>query len=435
MPRILRIAACQVGATHKSDRREDTIGRLLQLLDNAAAEGAQLALFPEIAFTTFFPRYFFEGDEIDKFFEHGDVTIAAQTKPLFDKARDLGVDICVGFTEADPTLGSSKLAMDGADCFNSCIYYHSKSGSILSKYRKIHLPGDFEPFENPNAINQLEKRYFKPGNLGFKAFRVPDLIPYNTERGEPILGMMICNDRSWSEAWRVLGLQGVEVVLCGYNTNGFAPEMWGKSTDGDPTESENLGVFQHQLVMQSNSYTNSCFSVSAARCGKDDGKFSLIAGSCITDPDGKIIARSKTKDDEVIYADCDLELCRPHKLRTFNFGKHRRVEHYGRITAQTGVVEPPHLAKSLAGGVNDDLVSQTYTNTIGPLDSQIKILLINPNATPTMTNSCLSMLKSQLPPDVSVTGFTAPSRDGAPSAIEGQVDKNLQQHPCGLFFP
>jgi Asp/Glu/hydantoin racemase len=57
--------------------------------------------------------------------------------------------------------------------------------------------------------------------------------------------------------------------------------------------------------------------------------------------------------------------------------------------------------------------------------TRIKILLINPNATPTMTNSCLTMLKAQLPPDVDVTGFTASGQAGAPSAIEGHVDNVL----------
>lgn len=352
MPRILKLAACQVGPTHRTDKREDTMARLLKLLDEAAAKGAQMALFPEIAFTTFFPRYLLSPSELESFFEKGDVATNASTRSLFERAKKLGVDICVGFAEADPTSGTSKLAMDGAECFNTCIYYHARTGSVLSKYRKIHLPGDFEPFENADAVNQLEKRYFKPGDLGFEAFRVPNLIPYDEERGEPIFGMMICNDRRWSEAWRVLGLQGVEVVLCGYNTNGFAPEMWGKSPDDDPAEAENLAVFHHKLVMQSNSYTNSCFSVSAARCGRDDGKFGLIAGSCITDPDGRIVAEAKSEDDEVVFAECDLDACRPHKLRTFNFGRHRRVEHYGRITGQTGVVEPPHLKKELNGEAN-----------------------------------------------------------------------------------
>jgi predicted amidohydrolase len=317
--------------------------RLVVLLEKAAAEGAQIACFPEIAFTTFFPRYLLQGEELDSFFEHGDVSTAPDTKALFDRAKELGVDLCIGFAEADPESGTSELAMHGADCFNTCIYFHAKTASTLAKYRKVHLPGDEEPWPDPDATNQLEKRYFKPGNLGFEAWRVPDLTAYDKERGEPIFGMMICNDRRWSEAWRVLGLQGVEVVFCGYNTMGFSPEMWGKSKDEDPAEAEKLAIFHHKLVMQSNSYMNSCFSVSAARCGKDDGKYGLIGGSCITDPDGRIVAESKTEEDEVIFAECDLELCRPHKLRTFNFERHRRVEHYGRITGQTGVIEPPHL--------------------------------------------------------------------------------------------
>jgi predicted amidohydrolase len=347
MSRTFKIAACQVGAIHRTSLRSDTMTRLLSLLEQAASHGAQVALFPEIAFTTFFPRYLLTDLELDSFFEHGDITTSPQTAPLYNRARELSIDISIGFAEADPETRTSKLGMNGANCFNSSIYYHAKSGSILSKYRKIHLPGDFEPFADPEATSQLEKRYFKPGNLGWEAFRVPDLLPYSPERGEPIFGMMICNDRRWAESWRVLGLQGVEVVLCGYNTPGFAPEMWGKGRDEDPTSAEALALFHHKLVMQSNSYTNGCWSVSAARCGRDDGKYGLIGGSCIVDPDGKVVAEAKTENDEVVVAEVDLEKCRPHKERTFDFGRHRRVEHYGRITGQTGVVEPPHLAKTV----------------------------------------------------------------------------------------
>lgn len=91
------------------------------------------------------------------------------------------------------------------------------------------------PFGNPDAVNQLEQRYFEPGNLGFKAFRTPGLIAETQKKGvdkaeigkgDPIMGMMICNDRRWPESWRCYGLQGVEVVLCGYNTAGFALDLW-----------------------------------------------------------------------------------------------------------------------------------------------------------------------------------------------------------------
>jgi len=284
--------------------------------------------------------------------EHGDITKSANTAYLFDKASQLGVDISVGFAEATDT----------GERFNTSVYYHAKSGSILAKYRKVHLPGDFEPFADPEATNQLEKRYFKPGNLGFEAFRVPDLA----EGTEPIMGMMICNDRRWPEAWRCLGLQGVEVVLCGYNTAGFAPHLWGSDTNQDPKKAEEAAMFHHKLVMQANSYMNATFSVCAARCGTDDGKYSLIGGSCIIDPEGNILAEAKTVDDESVLADCNLDLCTQGNTRTFDFARHRRVEHYKRIVEQTGVVKPPRLRTNK----DADCTPQSEVDG-GPVDSVV----------------------------------------------------------------
>ncbi|TKA69972.1 hypothetical protein B0A55_08069 [Friedmanniomyces simplex] len=373
-----------MGATHRSDPRSKTLDRMLGLLENAASQGAELVLFPEIAFTTFFPRYLINDlDGLASWFEHGDVTKSENASPLFDKARQLGVDISVGFAEAAENGGR----------FNSSVYYHAKSGSVLSKYRKIHLPGDFEPFADPEATNQLEKRYFKPGDLGFQAFRVPDLA----EGSEPIMGMMICNDRRWTEAWRCLGLQGVQVVLCGYNTAGFAPDLWGSDKNADPKQAEETALFHHKLVMQHGSYTNATFSVCAARCGVDDGKYSLIGGSCIVGPEGDILAEAKTVEDEVVMAECDLSACRQGKTRTFDFARHRRVEHYTRIVEQTGVVEPPKLGDSAPNGASTH-GEQSNAN-------------------------CLQMLLPTLPLDVSVHGFTSPPP--APSAIEGNSDNIL----------
>jgi predicted amidohydrolase len=335
MPRIIRIAAAQVGAVHRTDPRSKTVTRLLSLLDEAASQRAQIVVFPECTLTTFFPRHLIlDETELASYFERGDITTSTSTKPLFDRAKELGVDICIGFAEET----------EQGDRYNTCIYYHARTGSTLAKYRKIHLPGDVDPLPDPTAVNQLEKRYFQPGNLGFDAFRVPHLPNVCTpERGDPIFGMLICNDRRWAEAWRVLGLQGVEVVLCGYNTNGNAPQFWGYSGDMSAEEAEEKALFQHRLLMQAHSHTNACFSVAAARCGYDDGKYYLIGGSCIVDPEGKMVVESKGIEDEVVIADCDLDKCRAGKSRTFDFGRHRRVEHYERIVNQTGVIEPPKL--------------------------------------------------------------------------------------------
>ena len=85
-------------------------------------------------------------------------------------------------------------------------------GDVLLKYRKVHLPGHAE-YDPKRVVQHLEKRYFEVGNLGFPVIRahVGGLDGIN-------MGMMICNDRRWPEAWRLLGLQSVELVALGYNT-------------------------------------------------------------------------------------------------------------------------------------------------------------------------------------------------------------------------
>jgi predicted amidohydrolase len=325
MARKITVAAAQVGAVHIDTPRKEVVDRMLSLLAQAASQGAQLVVFPETTLTTFFPRFLINDQkELDSFFEHGtDLTESPGLKPLIDAAREHKVDVSVGFAERTP---------EGKG-YNTCIYYSGSEGKILSKFRKIHLPGTSEPFENPDALNQLEKRYFEPGDLGFKAFRVPGLLPDTLKKetaggppsrelegkGDPIMGMMICNDRRWPEAWRTLALQGVEVVMVGYNTPFHTPDLNSSLGPQDEEWAEKESVYHHQLVMKANSYMNACFSICAARAGWDDGKYSLIGASCIIDSEGHIRAEAKTKDDEVVVAEIDLEEARQGKLKVRGF--------------------------------------------------------------------------------------------------------------------
>ncbi|KAI9727045.1 MAG: hypothetical protein M1834_008513 [Cirrosporium novae-zelandiae] len=346
MPRTFKVAAGQIGCEPVNVSRAEIVGRMIKLLQDAASQGAKVILFPETAFThTFFPRHLFtDQKELDSYFElEEDVTQAPNTKPLFDEAKKLGVDVNVGYAER---------TKEGKG-FNTCVYYSASLGKIINKYRKIHLPGTSEPFEDKDAINQLEKRYFTPGDLGFKAFRAPgvisDVLKKGTSeektdgKGDPIFGSLICNDRRWPEGWRVYGLQGIELVMCGYNTAGWAPDLWGTRKPMTREEADEDAVFHHKLAMQAGSYANSCFSVSAARAGMDEGKYDLIGGSCITDPEGHILAEAKTKGDELIIAEIDLEDCRQGKEKTFDFSRHRRIETYSLISSQTEVIEPELL--------------------------------------------------------------------------------------------
>ena len=147
-----------------------------------------------------------------------------------------------------------------------------------------------------------------------------------------IFGMCICNDRRWPETYRVMGLQGVEMVLLGYNT----PTV--NSQKG--AEGEQQRLFHSALSVQAGAYQNSTWVVSVAKAGVEDGH-PLMAGSLIANPDGEIVAQAKTEDDEVFCHSCDLDDTVFGKETIFDFARHRRVEHYGRITSQTGVEVPP----------------------------------------------------------------------------------------------
>ncbi len=312
MSRILRLAGAQMAGTQKSDPRRHTLHRLIALLEQAAADHAQMVVFPELAFTTFFPRWLFPTtQELDTWFERAMPN--PNTQPLFDRARELNIGFNIGYAELTET----------GQRFNTSIIVNP-DGTLLGKYRKIHLPGSVEPREGAK-FQQLEKRYFEYGDLGFPTFRAPQFAG-------GILGMLICNDRRWPEAWRVLALRGAELVVIGYNSAAYDP-------NGGDSESPEQRTEHSQLAARANAYMNATWAITIAKAGNEDGS-GLIGGSCITDPNGHIVAETKTLGDELITADIDLDAGRQGKEKMFNFAQHRRPQWYTPITTQTGAESP-----------------------------------------------------------------------------------------------
>ena len=135
------------------------------------------------------------------------------------------------------------------------------------------------------------------------------------------VGMMICNDRRWPESYRLMGLQGVELILCGYNT----PLHYAPDPSQDP-----LQGFHNGLVMSAGAYQNGTFVVGVAKGGVEEGVDSL-AESSIFAPSGELLAKAETNDDELIVAECDLDWCKQYTETLFDFEKYRRPELYGPI--------------------------------------------------------------------------------------------------------
>jgi predicted amidohydrolase len=355
--RKIIVAAAQLGPIHLSTPRADVLTRMLNLISEAHTQSAQLIVFPELAFTTFFPRHLITSpEELEAFFEHdvdGDATQAPSMKPIFDAARKYKMDVSVGYAECDSSAPPDKHVH-----YNSAVYFSAVANRIISKYRKVHLPGTVEPYARKDATNQLEKRYFTPGDLGFEAFRAPGLVASpltsaagneasaeNTVgKGDPIIGTLICNDRRWPEAWRCYGLRGAELILCGYNTTAWAPELVGTNPKlSSKAAAKAEALFHHKLSITHGSYANACFSINVAKCGMEDGEYPLIGGTCIVDPDGEVMGEVEGEQDELLVREIDLGACRRGKGKVFAFERHRRTEHYKRIVEQTGVREPELL--------------------------------------------------------------------------------------------
>jgi predicted amidohydrolase len=304
MARMLTIGAAQSGPISRQETRADVVERLLLLMREAARQECELIVFTECALTAFFPHWYIDNQsEIDSYFERE--MPSAETQPLFDEARRLRIGFQLGYAELVEEDGQTRH-------YNSSILV-DRDGQLIGQFRKIHLPGYAEqqpadPFQN------LEKLYFDVGNLGFQAWNCFD----------GVVGMCICNDRRWPETYRVLGLQGTELILLGYNTPLHNPAY---------PETDRFVSFHNRLCLQSGAYQNGSWVVAVAKAGLEEG-VDQLAETAIIAPSGEIVAQAEGCGDELVVHLCDLDATRTYKQGIFNFGRNRQLQHYSAITAQ-----------------------------------------------------------------------------------------------------
>lgn len=311
MTRAVTVAAAQLGPIGRRDNRGSVVQRLLALMHEARRRSVDLIVFPEMALTTFFPRWdIADQEEIDSYFEWE--MPGPETQPLFEAAERLGIAFYLGYCEG---LHESS----GKRRYNSSILV-GPDGITIGKYRKVHLPGTVAAHEG-TSFQHLERRYFHAGDLGFPVWRALS----------GIVGMCLCNDRRWPETYRVMALQGVELILLGYNTPAHLAEA---------PEHDRLRMFHNHLPMQAGAYQNTTWVVAAAKAGSEEGQ-DLIGGSCIIAPTGEIIAQAGTLDDELVSARIDLDEVFACRKVNFDFALYRRPDQYRLIVERAGAVLPP----------------------------------------------------------------------------------------------
>ncbi len=270
---------------------EDTpaanVRKTLPRIEEAAAKGAKIIGLQEM-FTT---KYFCINQDPKNFDLAEPIETGPSVTELAKAAKRLGVVIIAPLFEAR-----------GSEVYHNTAAVIDADGTVLGKYRKMHIPQD-PGFE--------EKFYFTPGDLGFRTWK--------TAHGD--IGVLICWDQWYPEAARLTALGGAQILF--YPTAiGWLPE-----------EKAALGHAQHnawETVQRGHGVANGCYVAATNRVGSE-GRTQFWGQSFVSDPYGEIVARASIEKEEVLLADCDLVKQREFR-RIWPFFRDRRIDAYGDLT-------------------------------------------------------------------------------------------------------
>ena len=270
---------------------EDTpaanVRKTLPRIEEAAAKGAKIIGLQEM-FTT---KYFCITQDPKNFDLAEPIETGPSVTELAKAAKRLGVVIVAPLFEAR-----------GSEVYHNTAAVIDADGSVLGKYRKMHIPQD-PGFE--------EKFYFTPGDLGFRTWK--------TAHGD--IGVLICWDQWYPEAARLTALGGAQILF--YPTAiGWLPE-----------EKAALGHAQHnawETVQRGHGVANGCYVAATNRVGTE-GRTQFWGQSFVSDPYGEIVARASVEKEEILLADCDLVKQREFR-RIWPFFRDRRIDAYGDLT-------------------------------------------------------------------------------------------------------
>ena len=270
---------------------EDTpaanVRKTLPRIEEAAAKGAKIIGLQEM-FTT---KYFCINQDPKNFDLAEPIETGPSVTELAKVAKRLGVVIVAPLFEAR-----------GSEVYHNTAAVIDADGTVLGKYRKMHIPQD-PGFE--------EKFYFTPGDLGFRTWK--------TAHGD--IGVLICWDQWYPEAARLTALGGAQILF--YPTAiGWLPE-----------EKAALGHAQHnawETVQRGHGVANGCYVAATNRVGTE-GRTQFWGQSFVSDPYGEIVARASVEKEEVLLADCDLVKQREFR-RIWPFFRDRRIDAYGDLT-------------------------------------------------------------------------------------------------------
>jgi N-carbamoylputrescine amidase len=265
------------------------LDKAMACLRQAAAAGAHIACLPELFRTPYFCQR-----EDPALFDLAEPIPGPTSERLAAVAR-----------ETQMAVVGSLFERRAAGVYHNTAVVFDADGSLLGRYRKMHIPDDPLYFE---------KYYFTPGDLGFRVFA--------TRWGR--VGTLVCWDQWYPEAARLTALLGADVIC--YPT----------AIGWHPGEKAEFGTAQHEaweLMQRGHAIANGVYVAAVNRVGHEGpagGGLEFWGASFVSDPFGRVLRRAGHDREELLLVECDprhLENVRRH----WPFLRDRRIDAYGDI--------------------------------------------------------------------------------------------------------
>jgi N-carbamoylputrescine amidase len=269
----LRLALTQLAAGPDPDAN---LAAALAAMDRAAAAGARLIAFPELALLRFFPQWE----------QYADARRLAEPIPgpttdrIAAKAAQHALVTVFNLYERD-----GERHYDSSPVFDA-------DGTLLGVTRMVHIT-EYACFH--------EQAYYDPGDRGAPV--------YDTAVGR--VGVAICYDRHYPEYMRALGVAGAELVVI---PQAGALDEWPE------------GMYEAEV--RTAAFQNGYFAALCNRVGQEE-RLTFAGESFVVAPDGAVVARGRRMTEDLLLADLDLAACAASPARTL-FWRHRRADTYRR---------------------------------------------------------------------------------------------------------
>jgi N-carbamoylputrescine amidase len=268
------------------EERDLNLEKTVESVRKAASQGAQIICLQELFMTPYFCQ--------------------KETLENFDLAESIPGPTCEVFSnlaaELEVVLIISLFEKRGSGVYHNTAVVIDADGSMLGKYRKMHIPDD------PGFS---EKYYFTPGDLGYRT--------WDTRYGK--IGVLICWDQWYPEAARLTVLAGAQIL--------FYPTAIGWSSEEKGTALGDAQRNAWETVQKGHGVANGCYVAAVNRVGSENDLF-FWGSSFVSGPYGQFLCQASENDEAILLQECDLSALEEFR-RIWPFFRDRRIDSYGSI--------------------------------------------------------------------------------------------------------